>query len=374
MKHQLLIPCLALLIPCLVMANEPETNTGGAKRDTVQAVVMYGEELLFDAVSGQSDERIEEIRDSVLIHHGRCELTANIDLYLSMKNKSEEELYVYVDSLFEAEGELPYALINQINLFLANRADELPKTLPANFFLGTAESLYPAMDFYPFWNTEKPNPYPVGLGARDTNLSILLQGEGDLGEFHIPVDNVITSKFGWRDGRNHNGIDIDLQVWDPVKVAFPGVVRVARSYGGYGRVVVVRHYNGLETLYAHLHRFKVKAGDRVEGGQVIGLGGSSGHSTGSHLHFEVRFKGKPINPMSFISFKEKQLVSDTLILKRTKYSYAAYPSGIVIHTVEKGDTLYDLARKFGTTTYKLAELNGIRRNSYLYVGQRLRVI
>ena len=373
MKMRLLIS-LAVGFPALLSATEPENSTHPAKRDTVQAIVMYGEELLFDAVAGESDARIEEIRDSVLIHHGRCELTSNIDLYLSMKNKDEEELYTYIDSLFESEQEVPFALINQINLFLANRPEELPPKLPSNFFIGVADATYPAMNFYPIWNTSDPNPYAANLGVEDTTLSLLLQGEGDLGTFHIPVDNVITSKFGWRDGRNHNGIDIDLQVWDPVKAAFPGVVRVAKYHGGYGRVVVVRHYNGLETVYAHLHRFKVKVGDQVGGGQVIGLGGSSGNSTGSHLHFEVRFRGKPLNPMSFISFKEKALVSDTLILRRTKWSYAAFPSGIAIHTVEKGDTLYDLARQYGTTTYKLAELNGIRRNSYLYVGQRLRVI
>lgn len=366
--------CLFMIFPVLLLATEPETGKGEVKRDTVQAVVMYGEEVLFDAVTGESDDHIRDIRDSVLITYGRCELTANIDLYLGIKNKSEEELAHYIDSLFESEGVVPFALINQINIFIANRPEIVPKALPDNFFIGSSDSLYPAMNFYPSWDTERPNPYHASLGAADTNLSILLEGEGDLGEFCLPVDNVITSKFGWRDGRNHNGIDIDLQVWDPVKSAFPGVVRVAKYYGGYGRVVVVRHYNGLETVYAHLHRFKVKAGDKVETGQVIGLGGSSGHSTGSHLHFEVRFKGKPINPMSIISFKEKELVSDTLILKRTKYSYAAYPAGIVIHTVQNGDTLYDLARKFGTTTYKLAELNGIRRNGYLYVGQRLRVI
>lgn len=352
-----------------------ESEAKEAKRDTVDAVVLYGEELLFHAVDGLDDDEVEHLRDSIMRYHGANELTNYINLYLYLKNKSEEQLVQYIDSLFETE-EIPFALINQINIFLHNRPTVMPtETAPKDLFIGRAvEGMYPAQDFYSTWVNTQPNPYPRTLGTEDTSMTILLAGEEDLGEFHIPVHNVITSKFGWRDGRMHNGIDIDLQVWDTVLAAFPGVVRVARTYGGYGRVVVIRHYNGLETTYAHLHRFKVKEGDKVEGGQLIGLGGSSGHSTGSHLHFEVRFKGIPLNPMSFISFKEQTLVNDTLQLKRTNNGYVAYPKGILIHTVKRGDTLYDIARQYGTTTYKLAELNGIRRNSYLRVGQRLRVI
>ena len=167
---------------------------------------------------------------------------------------------------------------------------------------------------------------------------------------------------------------MDLEVWDTVRTAFPGMVRVAKYYGGYGRVVVVRHYNGLETLYAHLHRLKVEPGDTIQAGDLIGLGGSSGHSTGSHLHFECRFKGVPINPLAFIDYKSQSLVSDTLVLKKTKYGYAAFPKGTQFYVVESGDNLYEIAQRFGTTIYKLAELNGIRRNQYLIIGQALRVI
>ncbi len=362
---------LMLSIVSVACASGPSGREN--KRDTVQAVVMYGEEVLFDAVAGLTDNQVKDLRDSVLKFHGKSKFSDYLELYISLTSYSEEQLVSCIDSLFETE-EVPYALINQINIFLANRPEEMPKVTPKNLYIGSTEIPIPAKEFYPQWDNTKPNPYPWDLGIEDTALSILLTDHAKMGEFQLPVINTLTSKFGWRDGRMHNGIDIDLEVWDPVVAAFPGVVRMARSYGGYGRVVVVRHYNGLETLYAHLHRYKVKEGDKVEAGQVLGLGGSSGQSTGSHLHFEVRFKGKPINPLSFISFDDQALVNDTLVLKRTKHGYISYPKGILIYTVKKGDNLYEIARLYGTTTYKLAELNGIRRNGYLYVGQRLRVI
>lgn len=344
-----------------------------AKRDTIAAVVMYGEELLFDAVTGLNDNQVRDLRDSVLKFHGASTFTKYLDLYISLTSKTEEQLVHYIDSLFETD-EVPYALINQINIFLANRPEEFEEVIPKDLYIGNIEKPIPADEMYPAWIVGNPNPYEWNLGSEDTALSILLIDHKAMGEFYVPVKNVMTSKFGWRDGRMHNGVDIDLEVWDPVVSSFAGVVRVARVSGGYGRVVVVRHFNGLETLYAHLHRFKVKEGDRVEAGQVIGLGGSSGHSTGSHLHYEVRFKGKPLNPLSFISFDEDALVNDTLMLKRTKNGYVSYPKGILIYTVKRGDNLFEIARLYGTTTYRIAELNGIRRNGYLYVGQRLRVI
>ena len=151
------------------------------------------------------------------------------------------------------------------------------------------------------------------------------------------------------------------------------MVRIARNHNGYGRVVIIRHYNGLETLYAHLHRFKVKSGDIVQAGQVIGLGGSSGRSTGSHLHFEVRYRGKPLNPKSIIDFNNNRLISDSIRLIRTKWSYVAVPKGIDFHTVIRGESLFKIARKYGTTIQRLCTLNGIRRNKPLRVGQKIMI-
>jgi murein DD-endopeptidase MepM/ murein hydrolase activator NlpD len=106
----------------------------------------------------------------------------------------------------------------------------------------------------------------------------------------------------------------------------------------------------------------------------VGLGGSSGQSSGSHLHWEVRFKGTPINPLNFVDYKSHSLIDKTLVLHKTKYGFAGYPKGSVFYTVQNGDYLYKIARSYGTTVSHLCKLNGIRRNSSLIVGQKLRVI
>ncbi len=134
---------------------------------------------------------------------------------------------------------------------------------------------------------------------------------------------------------------------------------------------MIRHYNGMETLYAHLHRIKVKPGDVVESGQMIGLGGSSGNSTGSHLHFELRYKSIALNPRYIINLKEEKLYSDTLLLYKNKWSYSAIPKGTKHHTIQKGDNLYEIAQRYGTTIKRLCELNGISRNSRLVVGKKI---
>lgn len=335
--------------------------------DTVRAVVVYGNDYLFDEIDSLSTEEIKAYRDSLLtMETPPLDKIKQIDLYLKIPTMEFNEVFHLVDSLFELE-KIPYPLINQINLYIADFKEN-----PEKEIIDT--SLYPADFYYQSWNTNNPNPYKTKeLIANDTVIHLPLVG-GSKGEYIPPITGVITSKFGWRSGRNHNGIDIDLEVWDTVVTCFPGMVRVARFYGGYGRVVVVRHFNGLETLYAHLHRIKVVPGQIVKEGDLIGLGGSSGHSTGSHLHWEIRFKGVPLNPHNFIDFETNRLQEDTLQLKKTQYGYAAFPAGTVFHEVKKGDFLYKIAKEYGTTINNLCRLNGIRRNTLLYVGQKIRVI
>jgi len=202
----------------------------------------------------------------------------------------------------------------------------------------------------------------------------VLQLTGDsLGAYHHPWGGPITSKFGWRDGRMHKGMDIDLDRGDSVVAAFDGMVRFAQNKGGFGNVVIIRHYNGLETVYAHLSRIKVKPGQCVSSGQLIGLGGSTGHSSGPHLHFEMRFKGHALNPGNLVSFSEQKLLHDTIMVRRTRYGVCAYPSNATLHTVERGDSWYEIAKRYGLSMKELCALNGTDRRYYLKVGQKLRI-
>lgn len=139
--------------------------------------------------------------------------------------------------------------------------------------------------------------------------------------FVMPTEGRKSSGYGWRWGRMHYGIDYagcnkdtSLSVWD-------GVVRYADfGYnGGYGNLIIVRHFNGFETYYAHHWDLLVREGDTVSAGDGLGIIGSTGHSTGPHLHFEVRFLGVPINP--------EEIVSDTLTLKRNGFSYEVNQEG-----------------------------------------------
>ncbi len=309
---------------------------GGEKKDTVQALV----------VSVQKDDPFD------------------------LDSMSGKDIISLIDSLLDLDA-VPANLAKEINAY----AEE--KLLKHDFYISLTgfydSSIYPSNSLYQKWDTYNLYPYRESLREKDDEVKLIIADSLNHCNFVPPIKGLITSNFGWRDGRSHNGMDIDLQVWDPVKASFDGMVRISRYHPGYGRVVVIRHYNGLETLYAHLHRLKVEPGDVVEAGQVIGLGGSSGRSTGSHLHFEVRFKGKALNPRHLIDFNNNCLVSDSIKLIKTKWSYTAVPLGIDYHTVESGEHLYGIAKKYGTTITNLCQMNGIRRNRPLRVGQKLRI-
>jgi len=366
-----LFPLLILLFFAFGFIDpEEKEETEGKEKPVKKAVVLYGEKTLFDSFENLSDEKIQEYYDSL----SKCfdpsdKILSQIKTFLSVKTMTKMELAFFMDSLFEA-GDENYALINQINLYLTNHDFDMPR----EFDYTRKAYDYPADNFYGVWNITKPHPYSIKLWENDSNNRLLLSSK-KLGEYHSPTDKiVITSTYGHRWNRSHRGIDLDLQVWDPVHSAFKGKVRYAGFYGGYGRVVVVRHYNGLETLYAHLHRYKVAIGDEVEAGDVVGLGGSSGQSTGSHLHFECRFKGVAFDPATIIDFKNEKLIDKRITITKTKWGYAAIPDGVEYYTVKKGDYLYGIAEKYGTTCVKLCAANHINRNSTLQVGQKLRIL
>ncbi len=272
------------------------------------------------------------------------------------KKHSKEEIINMIDSLLNLPT-IDKFLVSQLNQYIQ-----------INFF-GMPE--IPADVYYGSWNTQRINPYEAGMSLHDSTTSLSFAKDYD--EFVTPVEGVITSNYGCRDKRMHKGIDIDLQTGDKVKSAFSGMVRFAKREGGYGNVIIIRHYNGLETTYAHLSKIKVKPGQIVKAGQLIGLGGNTGHSEGSHLHFEIRFKGIPINPGYFISFDQNKLLADSFTLKKTKTGYSAFPEGSKTYKIHRGDSLYLIAQKYGVSVKQLKTLNGMNKRIVLRVGQEIRV-
>ncbi len=242
------------------------------------------------------------------------------------------------------------------------------------------------------WN-DKIQPYDVEL--KDLPISMVIDLVDSLKSYHYPFKGRVTSKYGPRRSRIHQGTDIDLETGDPVYATFDGRVRVTTYVrGGYGNLVIIRHDNGLETYYGHLSEISVKPNDWVTAGQVIGKGGNTGRSTGSHLHYEMRYKGHTFDPERLIDFATGTLRRETFLLKRTYFSpysrftqdfdeevqsdeedkrIAAEAAAIKYHVVKKGDTLGRIAINNHTTVTKLCQLNGIKRTAVLRIGQRIRV-
>ena len=188
----------------------------------------------------------------------------------------------------------------------------------------------------------------------------------------------INSDFGWRHSRFHSGIDLDLETGDDVVASFDGIVRRSDYVSGYGNLVVVKHFNGLETYYGHLSKILVVVGDTLIAGEKIGLGGSTGRSTGPHLHYEIRYRGAAINPKYIVDFKDGDITSEVLYLKKEHFKPTATAatngaSAKKYYTIKKGDTLGKIASRNKTTVSKLCKLNGITSKKVLKVGARLRV-
>ena len=243
------------------------------------------------------------------------------------------------------------------------------------------------------WDTTKINVYDVEL--KDIPMSMVIDLVDTLKSYHYPVKGRVTSKYGPRRRKIHQGTDIDLETGDPIYSTFDGRVRyVGYIARGYGNLIIIRHDNGMETYYAHLSRVDVKPNQWVTAGQVIGAGGDTGRSTGSHLHYEIRYKGHSFDPMRLIDFESGDLRRETFLLKRTYFSpYSRFTqdfeeeiqsdeedkkiekeaAAMKYHTVRKGDTLGRIAINNGTTVTKICQLNGIKKTTVLQIGRRLRV-
>ena len=242
-----------------------------------------------------------------------------------------------------------------------------------------------------WWNTELLHAYQgFSKEAIPEEVDILLVDETH--GFKVPYQAKVHSGFKWRHRRPHYGVDLSLDTGDSIRVAFDGVVRFSSGYrtGGYGNLVVVRHSNGLETYYGHLSKRLVIPGEPVKAGEVIGLGGSTGRSTGPHLHFETRYKGQPFDPEHIIDFDKGALRSALFTLKKdylniyshygqTEQQVAKAKAEVAAakqaqyYKVRKGDTLGKIASRHGTTVSKLCKLNGIKSNKVIRPGQRIRV-
>ncbi len=238
------------------------------------------------------------------------------------------------------------------------------------------DSLWLALDdYYNIWDSRKVNPYDLDGEKFVDTLSIpLFDCQHDLG-WSMPITNTyVTSPFGLRRSRWHYGTDLKLQIGDTVSSAFDGIVRMAQyDRYGYGNYILVRHYNGLETLYGHLSKRKVIVGQEVKAGELIGLGGNSGRSTGSHLHFEVRYQGNAIDPSTMHDFDGDSLISASFEVNPATFSYLIEARKMRYHRIKSGDTLSHVAMWYGVPVSTLCRLNGISRKTILRVGRRLRV-
>ncbi|MBQ7734998.1 MAG: peptidoglycan DD-metalloendopeptidase family protein [Bacteroidales bacterium] len=242
-------------------------------------------------------------------------------------------------------------------------------------------------------------PLPFGY---NNDLKIILV-DGANTPFVMPCEpEKVLSKYGPRNKQMHTGIDLKLALGAPVRCCFDGVVRLVKNSPSYGKVVVVRHYNGLETLYAHLDSICVGRDEIVKSGQLVGLAGRTGRASTEHLHFETRFLYTHFDPSKMIDFDEEELVSNILVLSKSDLhveeeypeenavtpepvpevnkpqapaapTKPAAPTNGDYHIVKQGDTLYRIALNNHTTVEKLCRLNNIDENATLQLGQKIRV-
>lgn len=237
----------------------------------------------------------------------------------------------------------------------------------------TAFCALPAQELYNHWDESDIHPYSFDPFQFDDTVCLQLVNEASCGFVHPVSNQRVTSEFGPRRYRWHYGIDIDLNTGDAVFAAFDGVVRVAKYSSTYGYVVVIRHYNGLETLYSHLSRLQVKPGQEVEAGHQVGLGGRTGRATGSHLHFEVRYKGWSIDPRLLIDFDSGTLTATSIEFTPEWLDYMTYRSTGGYYEIKRGDTLYGIAEQHGITLNQLLALNSMSSRSVIHPGQKLRI-
>lgn len=269
------------------------------------------------------------------------------------------------------------------------------------FYIKNTDLVAQDTTFTRFWVENVINPYDtVKLTSLPYRASLCLVDS--VSKWVCPYQTKVFSKFGYRHGRKHQGIDLPYPTGTPVKAAFDGRVRVSMYAKGYGNLVIIRHENGLETYYGHLSRRDVEAGNWVTAGDIIGIGGSTGRSTGPHLHFETRYMGFAFDPQWIANYETGELHSPVFVLKRIyldpsshyvpqsldeeddvfgtdeqiaaeEARIAAERAAIRWHTVRKGETVSSIAIKEGVSQAKIRQLNPKLNPNKISIGQKIRV-
>lgn len=232
-----------------------------------------------------------------------------------------------------------------------------------------------AFEYFSNWDSQKVDIYNFDIKNFSDSLNLRLYDPRFGLDWKMPVESpIVNSQYGYRWRRMHYGTDLDLNIGDPVYSGFDGIVRV-KSYDryGYGYFYVVRHKNGLETVYGHLSKHVAEVGDEVKAGDLLGRGGSTGRSTGPHLHYELRYKGVPFDPERVYDFKTKAISIQDLLVSKELFGQTIQARAAAYHKVKRGDTLGSISRRYGVTVAQLTRLNSINSRTILRVGQNLRI-
>ncbi len=268
------------------------------------------------------------------------------------------------------------------------------------YYIKNFEKVAEDSTFIKDWIPNSTNPYRVPLDSLPLRSTICLVDSAS--SFVVPNQVKVFSRFGTRRGRAHQGVDLPLQTGKPVYAAFDGRVRASMYNSGYGNLVIIRHENGLETYYGHLSKREVEVGDWVHAGDEIGLGGSTGRSTGPHLHFETRYMGFAFDPEWIADYETGQLRKNVFVLRRSYLSassryvpesideeeeiyaadekiieeekrIAAERAAMRYYTVKSGDTLSAIAKREGKSLNAILNLNPGLKADKISIGQKIRV-
>lgn len=293
------------------------------------------------------------------------------------KNRLSTLLVIALGSLISLS--FTYSIANNVNPTNGNDGKEDNDTLVSVDEAISNPLIYDTTGLYSdFWYNDRTFAYMERREKSFSDSTVVMLCD-EIHDYEYPVKNKINSGFGYRRGGFHKGLDIALDRGDTVVAAFDGIVRYARyNNGGFGNLIIIRHYNGLETYYAHLNKMHVKANDTISAGQLIGLGGNTGaRHSGPHLHFEVRIEDKPIDPSLIFDTETYNLKTSEIELKKDVFgpsrSSRSYDKNAKIYYVRKGDCLSTIARHHGTSVSSLCRLNGLSSTSVLQIGQKIRI-